>query len=548
MPQTHRAYQRERNRRPALFRRLVLPLGLCLLGAFCRAPGPPRNVILITLDTQRADYLNCYSPGSARTPNLDSLAERSLLFQDCTSLIPVTLPSHASVFFSEPPHEVRNFVNGQTVPPRQRRPLLAEIFKKRGFQTAAFVSLGVLGKRFGLAEGFDVYHDEFPGDRWYLHAEEVNREALPWLEKNHGKPFFLWLHYSDPHDPYAPPDTPPDMRISFNGRLLGDAYCLRKYLTHAVDVELKTGRNTFLIEIQSPYFPNNFQARLDLLDFDPPVDSPGLKIDFVSGWFIRRTDNIYFLKPRTVLDVVNSGPPRRFRLTLRGKLILPPDEVPSYYRREVEYMDAHLGRLFDKLEDLGRMKDTALVIFGDHGEGLGEFLSPYGDRHIGHIHYLYEQYLKVPLIVHLPGRSSPRGVRTEPVSLLDIAPTIMDAMRFRRPAYYRGRSLLLKRSPGVEAVFQATYKPEAAWDKFAVRRPPWHLIFTPEKGLYELFNVADDPTERNDLFGRDGRGAEVLELRRRLEEFARDVLRTKGSVTQEKSAEEMLKSLGYLGK
>ncbi|MBN2198610.1 MAG: sulfatase [Candidatus Aminicenantes bacterium] len=539
---------KRKNPRTELWRRLVLPIGLCLLGAFCRGQKPPRNVVLITLDTQRADYLNCYAPGSARTPNLDRLAERSLLFKDCTTLIPITLPSHASVFFSEPPHTIKNFVNGQPVRPRSRRPLLAEIFKKRDFATAAFVSLGVLGKRFGLAGGFDVYDDAFPRDRWYLHAEEVNRRAFPWLEENHDRPFFLWLHYSDPHDPYAPPDMPPDMKVSFNGRLLDDTACLSKYLTHVFDVDLKTGRNRFLLEIQSPHYPNNFQARLDLLEFDPSADAPGLKIDFPSGWFIRRADNIYFLKPQAVLDVVNTGPPRPFRLTLRGKLILPPDAVPSYYRREVEYMDEHLGRLFGKLEELGRSKDTALVVFGDHGEGLGEFLSPYGDRHIGHIHYLYEQYMKVPLLIHVPGRPSARGVRSEPASLLDIAPTLADIMRFRRPSFHQGRNLMDRGQASPDVLFQATYKPEAAWDKFAARRPPWHLIFTPEKGLFELFHVTDDPAEQKNVLEREGLRNETLELRRRLEEFARDVLRSKGDVRQEKSAEEMLKSLGYIGK
>jgi len=535
--------------RPGTIRHLILPLALCLLGAFCRGPKPPRNVVLISLDTQRADYLSCYAPDNARTPHLDRLAERSLLFRDCTALIPVTLPSHASVFFSEPPHEVRNFVNGQVVLPRSRRPLLAEIFKRHGFQTAAFVSLGVLGSRFGLSGGFDVYSDDFPGDRWYLHAEEVNDRAFPWLERNHDRPFFLFLHYSDPHDPYAPPDMPPDMRVSFNGRPLGEPVCLSKYLTTAFDVELKTGRNRFLFEIQSPHYPNNYQARFDLIESDPPADTPGLKFDFVSGWFIRREDNVHFLKARAILDVVNAGPARPLRLSLRGKLNIPPEEVPSYYRREVEYLDGQLGLLFDKLERLGRLKDTALVIFGDHGEGLGEFLSPYGERHIGHIHYLYEQYMRVPLIIHLPGRAAARGVRPEPVSLLDVAPTIVDFMGFRRPSFYRGRSLIGGgQRPVEETVFQATYKPEAAWDKFAARRPPWHLIFTPEKGLFELFNVTEDPAERNEVFESSARQDEVSELRRRLEEFARNILRNKGDVRQEKSAEEMLKSLGYVGK
>jgi hypothetical protein len=257
----------------------VLPLAaLCLWTAFCRTQPPPRNFVLVTLDTQRADTLNCYNPGSASTPRLDGLARRGLRFRTALSLIPITLPSHVSVFFSEQPYQAKNYNNGQIIRPRKSRPSLADLFKKNGFQTAAFVSLGVLKSSFGLSEGFDLYRDDFPPDRWYLAAGEVNQQVLPWLEKNSGRPFFLWVHYSDPHEPYITPDAPPDMKITFNGRLLGDQFCLGKYLTIPLSVTLQPGRNKFVIEIHSPYYANNFQARLDLLDFDPPFESAGLDI------------------------------------------------------------------------------------------------------------------------------------------------------------------------------------------------------------------------------------------------------------------------------
>jgi hypothetical protein len=274
----------------------LLLAALCLLSAFCRTQSPPRNFILVTLDTQRADYLNCYRPGSAATPRLDALARRGLRFETCLSLIPITLPSHASVFFSEQPFHIKNYNNGQAIRPLKNRPTLATLFQKNEFHTAAFVSLGVLKSIFGLAEGFDIYRDEFPSDRWYLHAEEVNREVLPWLEKNSGRPFFLWVHYSDPHEPYITPHAPPDLKVTFNGQLMGDQYCLSKYATIPLQVNLHHGRNSFILEISSPYYANNFLARLDLLEFDPPFESAGLKVEFVSGWFIRRPDNVYFLK------------------------------------------------------------------------------------------------------------------------------------------------------------------------------------------------------------------------------------------------------------
>jgi len=527
---------------------ILLPAALCLLGAFCRTQPPPRNFILVTLDTQRADYLNCYRPGSAATPRLDGLARRGLRFETCLSLIPITLPSHASVFFSEQPFQVKNYNNGQVIRPLKSRPTLATLFRKNGFTTAAFVSLGVLKSVFGLAEGFDLYREEFPSDRWYLHAEEVNRQVLPWLEKNSGRPFFLWVHYSDPHEPYITPDAPPDMKVTFNGRLLGDRYYLSKYLTIPLEVTLGHGRNEFVIEVSSPYYPNNFQARLDLLEFDPPFDSAGLGIEFVSGWFIRRPDNVYFLKNRAVLDVINRGRPRPFRMTLRGKMLLPPEVLPEYYKKEVEYMDFHFGRLLDKLEELGRLKDTAILVFGDHGEGLGEYLSPNGDRHVGHIHYLYEKYMRVPLILYRPGGREAGQVRTDPVTLLDMAPTITQVMGLKRPSFYQGRSLLDRPLKNAPAIFEQTYKPEAAWDKFALRRYPWHLIFTPEEKRYEVFDLASDPAERTNIFPQKAGQAEILALRQELEKMTRDVLQNKEVIPLDKSAEELLKSLGYIRK
>jgi len=519
---------------------------LCLLAAFCRTQPQPRNFVLVTLDTQRADYLNCYNPGSAATPRLDEMARRGLRFQTALSLIPITLPSHVSAFFSEQPYQAKNYNNGQIFRPRKSRPSLAALFKKNGYQTAAFVSLGVLKSSFGLAEGFDLYRDDFPPERWYLTAEEVNGQVLPWLEKNSDRPFFLWVHYSDPHEPYLTPDAPPDMKVTFNGRVLGDQYCLGKYLTIPLGVTLRPGRNEFVIEVRSPYYANNFQARLDLLAFDPPFESAGLDVEFVSGWFIRRPDNVYFLKSRAVLDIINHGPARPFRLTLRGKILIPHELLPSFYKKEVEYMDFHFGQLLDKLQELERLKDTAILVFGDHGEGLGEYLSPNGDRHVGHVHYLYECYMRVPLLLYQPGGEAGR-VRNEAVTMLDIAPTITQMMGFKTPSFYQGRSLLSPRK-NPPAIFEQTYKPEAAWDKFALWRYPWHLIFTPELNRFELFDLASDPAERTDIFARSAGRNEVQSLRRNLERLTRNVLLNKEVIHLDKATEELLKSLGYIRK
>ena len=166
--------------------RLFLPLsGLVLLLLFpgCRPAPKPENILLVTLDTQRADHISAYDPSRAATPNIDLLAREGVLYRNAYSLIPITVPSHASLFFSEPPHRIRNYNNGQTIPARRSRPSFVNLFRKKGFATAAFVSLGVLSSEFGLEQGFEDYVDEFPPDRWYLSAGEVNARVFPWLER-----------------------------------------------------------------------------------------------------------------------------------------------------------------------------------------------------------------------------------------------------------------------------------------------------------------------------------------------------------------------------
>lgn len=256
-------------RRPLGIASALLAAGMVLLVAACRRPPAPRNMVLVTLDTQRADHISAYDTSHVRTPNIDSLAALGTTYKNCYSLIPITLPSHASIFFSEPPHVLKSYNNGETVYPRKSRPPLALLFKKNGFKTAAFVSLGILEAQFGLNEGFDAYDDEFRPERWYLTAGEINAKVLPWLDRNSRRPFFLWVHYSDPHDPYAVPNTPPDTRVYFNGKLLGADFCMTKYLTYVLDVTLEKGKNQIIFEIDNPYYesPNNFQARLDRIKF-----------------------------------------------------------------------------------------------------------------------------------------------------------------------------------------------------------------------------------------------------------------------------------------
>jgi len=526
---------------------LAAVLILTLAAAGCRKVLRPDNVILITLDTQRPDYLGAYNPGRAKTPNIDEIAGKSLLFKNASCVIPITLPSHASIFYSEPPDAVKNYNNGQPITKKRARPSFVNLFRREGFATAAFVSLGVLGHEFGLDEGFDVYEDDFPEDRWYLSAGEVNQRILPWLERNRDRKFFLWVHYSDPHDPYSPPSDPPDTKVYLNGRLVHEA-CLNKYTLNAVTLNLKPGKNEIRFEVRNEdqSNPDQFMARLDKFETVNLADGREIRIDPGRGWYVRRSDNIFFFKNNSLAEINNSAGLEQVRFTYRGKLLLSVQGAREKYKQEVEYMDGEIGKLWAKLRELNLFDRTAIIMAGDHGEGLGEFANSFGDPHIGHIHYLYEIYMRVPLTLYIPGFSRAGKTEDAVVTLLDIAPTVSEIMGWERLPNFQGRNLLdLKAKDGLY-IYQQTWRPEAVWDKFGLFAFPWHLILTPESQKYELFDLSRDPDEKADIFGRPNLPAETDKMKQDLTAFARETLKNKVDIQIDKKAQEMLRSLGYI--
>ncbi len=541
-------------RKPQPVRMIARRLTLALAGAIlmvsaagCRGRSAPANVVLITLDTTRSDFVGAYRPGNARTPALDALAAEGTLFENANALIPITLPSHASIFYSESPHALGSYNNGQVVPRPAARPALAEMFRRKDFATAAFVSLGVLASEFGLDGGFETYADDFPADRWYLSADEVNARVFPWLEANRARRFFLWVHYSDPHDPYAPPGTPDDAKINLNRKALG-AFCLEKGATIRVPLDLAKGANRLVIEIANPYpvEAGRFAARLDTLAFEP-ADAAGVSVSFPKDSYFRREDGTTFLKARCEIDVSAAEGPRSVTLALRGRLIVPLEAARDGYRREVEFMDGEVGRLVGELRKLGLYDKTAILAVGDHGEGLGEYRTAFGDPHVGHVHFLNPVYMKVPLIISLPGTRAKGVRRPETVTLLDVAPTIAGFMGLKVPSSFRGRDILGASAGTEPAVFQETYRPEAVQDRFGILDGSKHLVFCPETGRYEYFDHKKDPGEKSAVTLEDGLPAAGLALKERLDAFVRDVLKNKKDVVLDGRAEEMLKSLGYVG-
>lgn len=175
------------------------------------------NVLLITIDTLRSDHIGAYGYSEKITPNIDSLAQEGIMFVQVIAQAPYTAPSHASILTSTYPfvHNTRNMffqdsagkkIEGVNYPLTPANVTLAEILKEKGYDTAAFVSGWTLTARFsGLNQGFDVYEDNLNGVE--RAADSTNQLVFKWLEKNHKKKFFLWIHYFDPHFPYSPPES-----------------------------------------------------------------------------------------------------------------------------------------------------------------------------------------------------------------------------------------------------------------------------------------------------------------------------------------------------
>ena len=198
--------------RPASYG-LVLVIALAAAWLFLRSdfsPTNPCNVILISIDTCRADYLGCYGYPHKITPNVDAIAEEAVLFDYALTPVPLTLPGHASMLTGTiPPYHGVHYNIGYRL--EESNLTVAEILRQNRYTTGAIISSFVLDARFGLAQGFDSYNDRFvePIESFYRserRGDEVSRFACAWLEKHRNEPFFLFLHYYDPHTEYNPPE------------------------------------------------------------------------------------------------------------------------------------------------------------------------------------------------------------------------------------------------------------------------------------------------------------------------------------------------------
>jgi choline-sulfatase len=378
-----------------LMRRLVA-LALAAGLVDCRGtPAPPeaaRHVVIVTIDTLRADRLGCYGARDVATPRLDRIAASGAFAVEASAHVPLTRPSHVSIFTGLLPieHGIRDNVSPAVVP---GVPLLAELFRKGGFATGAFVSSVVLESQSGLDRGFDVYADRFPGasgDAPFLNTvqkkgEDTIAEAVAWLRGQAGRRVFLWLHLYEPHDPYEPPEPyasryagrPYDGEVAWSDELVGrfeDALAslgLRDETALVVTSDHGEGLGEHGESLHG-FFVYQTTLRVPFL-----VRGPGIP----PGRRLERTVRLVDVFP-TVLDLAGLATPRGLSLSGRSLAAVlrgapEPDEPTTYAETLVpllqfgwsdlrvvrdgrfKYIQAPRPELYDLREDPGERRDLA---------------------------------------------------------------------------------------------------------------------------------------------------------------------------------------------
>ena len=420
-----------------IIRRWARPVivGCVILSALagCGDDGqPPTNVLLITIDTTRADHLSVLGYERDTTPYLEAFAAQGTSFTTAYSPTSTTGPTHSTIMTSLYPAAHRVVKNGLTL--SEDFTTIAEHLKSAGYETGAIVSAFVLSGKFGYAQGFDTYYDTFLMDEstherpnWEgrtveggfdRRADFTTARAQEWLaNRSHpDQPFFLWIHYFDPHDPYTPPE---------------------------------------------PY----------------------------ASRFARES---------------SAGRTRR--------------EMIDRYDAEIAFTDDQIGVLFTSLAQAGLNDNTLVVVAADHGEGLGQH------GYYRHGVDVYEEAVRVPLLFRWPGQIPAGRTLNAPVGLIDLAPTICELV---------GAELNLSDVQGTSlaSVLYNPTEPEPdrpvflyrrhrervetrvgtlAGELFGVRVGDWKFIRGDEQQVTELFNLAQDPKERNNVYTQFPKEAAAL--------------------------------------
>jgi len=518
------------------FRAAVIILCLSLFLISCRGEKSgdltKPNIILISLDTLRADYLHCYGNDKSITPEMDRIAAKGVLFKSVYAQSNWTLPSHVSMLSAQYPS--RHGVNDSNVLIPDRVTLLPQILKAQGYATASFNAAGFVSHRFGFDRGFDLWK-EIPkrsGD-----IRDIVDEATAWIQNHSDEKFFVFFHTYEVHHPYDPPER---FRKQNRGR---DAF-VEERMDAFFSTVMGGGELTpddfgfFWLLMQSRHraylagkckaFCSAYQKNTDRdVDCDAFVET------------VRKLAARAFDEEEKIFAWYRS-----MKKESSSDRFSEIDYMVSNYEAEVIYTDQEIGRLLKSLEGMGLKNDTLVVITSDHGEEFVEH-GRWGHRRKNHH---YEETVRVPLIFYYPGRLPENRKISTTAGLIDIVPTILDLAGIPGQDHFDGISLvpLINGGNGEARLIFC----ESRFDKHDI----WTVTVIEDQWKYhhdlkanlpdELYNIALDPGETSNLAGT--RNDVMAPLKAAAAQYEADISRQK----QEEAAlddqlQEQLKDLGY---
>jgi membrane-anchored protein YejM (alkaline phosphatase superfamily) len=483
----------------------------------------PPNLVVIVVDTLRADAVRTQL-GNSETPHIAELASHGVVFSRAFTHAPMTLPAHASLFSGLHPFQTGVYNNGQDVP--DDLPLLAETLQEEGYQTAAVVSLATLwpsANQLGIDRGFEVFDT---GQLEVAPAEDASARLATVLDAmDPERPFFLFAHLSDPHEPYN--EHAPWFEGSAQGSVAQaqlDGNDLGSTPTSSMsyweaDLVLGPGQHRFRLESS-----DSFKLRA----LDCSIDGVSIEPQWKQG---------QLLVPTSAVEIELNGPSTgSHTVHLRAWLndTPSPAELRPRYASEVRAADAAIGELIAELKRRGQWEDTLVVLTADHGEALGEH------GVVGHVVNLFDELLAVPLIIRLPGDQLDEGLVLESRGLVrhvDVLPTIHEALGLGLPEAHAGSSLFASAD---RLLIAQTHPPEAPRSLLAMRDETYKMVYDPLADSFELFRLGPDPLELDNVYAHQGhlRTSWELVLRRLASEVEPDVERD--ALTQSK-----LTALGY---
>ncbi len=428
-------------------------------------PDEHYNLLFIGVDTLRTDALGCYGGIDRYGIFTDWLSRRSLQFTNAYSQIPITAPSFSTMMTAKYPTEHGVINNNYKL--SDKHETLAEILKNNGFRTGAVISGHVLDAKYGLSQGFDYYDNEF-----FLtqHASTTTKKGIDWLTSDPEwtrKPFFLWLHYIDPHSPYEAEDKE----------------LLKLYFDH---------KNPTITGVSTDELNRIYRDQVAL-----------------DAESIRRYRNFYYQQCVSL-----------------EKALLP------------------LKRLLAK-HDLFRR--TLIVFVSDHGETLYEH-----KNYFGHAFSVYDECIRVPLVLSMPQRLPLGYLYTGDFALKDLSPLIIELLEIKHQWRLIGKPLLQgiltqrDNMPIRSACLFQTFAPEGERDVNGIIANDIKIFKIPSTNQLEIFNLGSDPAEQHPSCEPSTKAEK--ELIKLLDALVSD-LPSRESIAVpilDKERLEMLKTMGYI--